>query len=156
LRQVNHPGLLNFPAGANLTTVKSLRILLLLLFAVLLPIRGAMAGALPCGGGHAHSHGEPSAVQPLHADHAHHGSPSSPHDAATQVAPHGDLAGSHHGHAGSADKCNLCASCCGALCLLGTPVALGAAPAGTQDFPRPHLPLATFIPAGQERPPRSI
>jgi len=118
--------------------VKTLRIWLLVLLAVLLPLRGAVAAAMPCEG-----IGHHAPAQPAHAHHAMHAAP----------ADHG---APHHDHAG-VDKCNLCASCCAA-----TPMPMMCSPtvAALDDraatFPALRAAAATFLSAGQERPPRSL
>jgi hypothetical protein len=117
--------------------VKSLRLWLLVAIAVLLPIRGVMAAALPCMN---MAHGAASVAAPW--AHAHH------HDAS-----------GHHHHPGQAgaDKCNACASCCTAPPMMATfspavaPLALPSVP-----FPAVTVALPTFVSEGPERPPRSI
>ena len=118
--------------------MKSLRIWLLLLLAVLLPIRGAIAAPLPCAG-----EGRPAHVGQAHAaGHAHHQHMS------------------HMGHAGEHDdagKCNLCASCCLGATLPATfSPAVAAIDEAGASFAVLQASAPTFLSDGQERPPRSI
>jgi len=126
--------------------VRLLRICLLVLIAVLLPMRGAMATAALC---------------PLQADaSAHHG-----YEMASGHHHAGDEAGSsqHHqdkhdkhddgsGH----DKCSLCASCCSALPVPSSFASLPEPFGLAQSFPDLRAPAPSFLSDGQERPPRSI
>jgi hypothetical protein len=124
--------------------VKILRIWLLVLLAILLPLRGAIAAALPCEGiGHR---------APVEHAHVHPGMDSAGVEA---VASHGH-GGHHHDHAG-VDKCNLCSSCCSTAPLLLTFSPTVAAPdSSSVEFPLLQAPAPTFQSDGQERPPRSI
>lgn len=128
--------------------MKILRIWLLVLLAILLPVRGAIAAALPCEGiGH-----------PAPAGHAHTHMPHAMEAAglAPEASAAGDHDGHHHDHAG-ADKCNLCSSCCSTAPLLVTFSPTVAALDGSGvDFPLVQAPAPTFLSDGQERPPRSI
>jgi len=124
--------------------VKTLRIWLLVLLAILLPLRGAVAAALPCEGiGH---------HVPAQSAHVHH------HMDAVEASAAGlvDHDAHHHDHAGG-DKCNLCASCCSTapLPLTFTPT-VAALDGPGPDFPLIQAPAPTFLSDGQERPPRSI
>jgi hypothetical protein len=133
-------------AGDTLGAVKILRIWLLLILAVLVPVRGAVAAVMPCAEEGAHPHAVHGAVH-VHAlamaDADEH-----MHDAAVPMH--------HHGHDG-ADKCNLCASCCSATPMLTTfapTIAQLDEPAAT--FPVFQASAPIFVSEGQERPPRSI
>lgn len=135
-----------FDPRANLRFVKILRIWLLLLLATLIPLRGAIAAALPCEGighhapaGHAqmHHHMDAAGVEadsPASTDHGSH----------------------HHDHAGP-DKCNLCSSCCSTapLSLTFSPT-VAALDGPVAYFALVQAPAPTFLSDGQERPPRSI
>lgn len=117
--------------------MKTLRLCILLLLAVLLPVRGAVAAAMMCpptGSGSQHAmHGSGE-----HAGHHHELASSAAHDHAT------------------GDKCGLCAACCTAAPLvssvpgLSVPSDLRAA-----RFPAPLSQAPSFLSGGQERPPRS-
>jgi hypothetical protein len=115
--------------------VKTLRLWLVLLLAVLIPVRGAVAAAMLC---------LPSAV-PAHAemqveDHSHH--------------EHADHDGAGH-HAGG--QCTLCSACCSSASIPSS-VPRVAMPPGlvATTFPNLSAPAPTFLSDGQERPPRSI
>jgi len=129
--------------------VRTLRIWLLLVIAVLLPIRGAMAAALPCLNA---AHGA-AAVE---AHHGHH----HPGMGVDGEHRHGvaslDVGSHHHDHAG-AGKCNACASCCTAPPMMAT-FSPGVARLDLPTAPYPVLTASapSFVSEGQERPPRSI
>jgi hypothetical protein len=136
----------NFLSRATLTAVKSLRVWLLILLALALPIRGAMAAAMlfaPASGhvhatasaGHVHEHGS-------HADAAGH---------QQAAADQGDKAG-HDGN----DKCSFCASCCSATFPVAVTFNMPQAPPAGAKFPEYRAPATDFFSGGQERPPRSI
>ena len=117
--------------------MKTLRLCILLLLAVLLPVRGAVAAAMMCppaGSGSPHAmHGSGE-----HAGHHHEHAPRAAHDHAV------------------GDKCSLCAACCTTAPLpssvpgLSAPDDLRAA-----GFPAPLAQAPSFLSGGQERPPRS-
>lgn len=123
--------------------MKSLRIFVLVLLAMLLPLRGVSAATALCehpstphAGSVGFDHGHEMAGD---AGHVH----SQPHD-------HGQ------GH-GGADKGRHCASLCSATPLMTALPTLALAPiAGTTAFPHFAAPSPTFLSGGQERPPRSI
>jgi hypothetical protein len=130
--------------------VKLLRIWLLVLLAVLLPVRGAMAAAMAC------PPPASAAAQQLGA-HASHGHASHGHDEAGH-SHGGDHAAADPAHAaGPADKCNMCSASCAtppvpsAAGGLAAPLDLASA-----AFPDLPAPAPTFLSDGQERPPRTI
>jgi hypothetical protein len=140
--------------------VKAFRIWLLLLLAVLLPVRGAVAAAMLCpmaGSGLQSEAGLLAVAHPA-MDHA------MPHDPAhaQHEDEHEHAAAGHHdhdhgqGHAAS-DECNMCSAYCSLTLLVseaqGFPAPLDA-PA--VRFPDLSSPAPTFLSDGQERPPRSI
>ena len=127
--------------------MKSLRIWLLLLLAVLLPLRGAIAAALPCASegsaahvGQVHAAGQARHHHVGHMSHTGHASPLA-----------------HAGEHGQDGKCNLCASCCLGATLPATfaPAIAAIEEAGT-SFDVLQASAPTFLSDGQERPPRSI
>ena len=132
--------------------VKTIRTLLLVLLAVLLPIRGAVAAAMLC---------PPSATGMDHhtmmatTDHDEHGGHQhADHSAEAHDASHSASAGPH---AGGVEKCNLCCDFCSITPLLS---ALPSVPT-PQDlrlvsFPALFAPAPSFLSDGQERPPRSL
>lgn len=126
---------------ANLTLVKTFRLLVLMLLAMLLPLRGLSATTLLCKqvpASHSqlavHEHG-------VHSDAAH-GEASHEH--------------SDHDH-GGVDKSHHCLSACSAppMTAAAPSVALPAL-LGAARFPAYAAHVSTFQPDGQERPPRSI
>jgi hypothetical protein len=142
--------------------LKTLRICLLVLLAVLLPVRGAVAAAMLCSPASMSGHSQAQAQgQMPSAEHAHH------HEsmmAAADEGPAHDHAGHHHdegaagGHhnGGSMEKCNLCCAFCtlapmvSSLPSLPSPIDLSVI-----SFPDLSAPSASFLSDGQERPPRS-
>lgn len=132
--------------------VKTLRLCLLLLMAVLLPVRGAVAAAWPCAGEGLHQ----AAVQASVAVHAHHAGRvmaqvHEPSAAIGHAGPH-----HHDGHGGDG-RCNVCASCCSTAPMVATFTLSIAAPAEPPArFPALRASATTFVSEGQERPPRSV
>ena len=138
--------------SANLPLVKTARIWLLLLLALLLPIRGAMASAMLCqpmGGG---TQSEMRLMKHLdavdeasHDAHHHH------------AQPHQEAHGHEHGGASAEEKCNLCSAFCSAAPLLSSmPSVLQPQATAAVSFPDIAAPAPSFLSDGQERPPRSI
>lgn len=144
--------------------VKTVRICLLLLLAVLLPVRGAVAAAMLCAPADVGPPGEPrmGAQHPAHAmgHHAmgHHGDGADAH-AAHPAVLHGDglSSGGDPDVSSPQDRCTLCAAFCSLTPLVGSapglfvPQVLPAA-----SFPALSAPVPTFLSDGQERPPRSL
>ena len=127
--------------------MKFLRIWLLVLLAVLLPVRGALAAAMVC----APAGGAPSAAT---VDHdAHHGHADGAHAHAASA----DGAGHAQAHSDKTDKCNVCSASCSATPLLHD-VPVVAEPCGLTSATYPDVAAAapSFLSDGQERPPRSI
>lgn len=128
--------------------VKTARIWLLLLMAVLLPIRGAVAGAMLCPFGGSGMQAELQVVEP-HAGH---------HTMDHHEAGHDPDGGQHEDHDhGAKDKCNMCSAFCSLTPLLSDVPRLpepGALPA--MKFPDFSTPAPSFLSDGQERPPRTI
>lgn len=129
--------------------MKLLRVWLLLILAVLLPVRAAMAVAMPCGFAGVDM---PSEATYHHAGaHGHAGSAHEP-------GQHDEGGGALHDHEqSSSDKCNLCSASCSATPLLGT-IAGVPEPLDRVSvaFPQLYAPAPSFFSDGQERPPRSI
>ena len=137
--------------------MKTLRMGLLVVLALLLPLRGAMAAAMLCpmaaGGApasaHAH-HGAVADAAPI--DHAamHHGDGAAPHEAAPP-AP----AAAAEPHAAPA-TCNLCCDFCTATPLVASVQDVPNAPEQSAlSFPDLSTPAPSFFSDGPERPPRS-
>jgi len=147
--------------SATLAVVKPLRLGLVLILAVLLPVRGALAAAMLCAptvtagaielrheaGGATHDHHavehDPSVLAgaqagPRPGGHEHAGSPPCTHDASAH------------------DSCNVCSASCSAVPLpsassaIDDPVALSSI-----SFPDLAARAPTFQSDGQERPPRT-
>lgn len=148
--------------------VKTVRICLLLL-AVLLPVRGAVAAAMLCAPAGAGTPGEPrmGAQHPAHAmghhTMGHHAMGPDGDGADAHAAPpavlHGDglSDGSDPDASSPQDRCTLCAAFCSLTPLVGSAPALfvpQALPAAS--FPALSAPVPTFLSDGQERPPRSL
>ena len=123
--------------------MRPLRILLLLLLAVLLPARGALASAMLCAPAGAGTHSEAAAM-----DH-HAAGNHEQHDDHDAAAPADASPSNAH------DECNLCSAYCTATTL---PSSAPAAPApqavATARFPALCAPAPSFLSGGQERPPR--
>lgn len=132
--------------------MKHLRIWLLLLLAVLLPVRGAMAAAMLClpqGGAQSdmvvaehHGAGMASALHD-HSQHAHH-----------------DAGAAQQQEEGSAsvtsDDCNLCASFCSLTPLASAALELRHPQAQAALNPAPSVLAPSFVSDGEKRPPRTI
>lgn len=115
--------------------MKILRVLLLVFLALLLPIRGAVAGAMLCPQGH------PPPVHEQVVEHHEHDMHGQDH---------------HHDQADHDSGCNLCASFCSMTSLLSAmPTLMPSTLAATLSFPALSAPAPTFQSDGQDRPPRS-
>lgn len=144
--------------------MKLLRLWLLVLLAVVLPVRGAMAATMlcaPAGGSHHQAqapedgpldHGTGNLGPSGHVDHGA-GDPdaNTKHDGASH--DHGKAA---HDHS-TGDKCNVCSASCSGLPLPSAATAIGAPVVlASVCFPRLSAPAPTFQSDGQERPPRTL
>jgi hypothetical protein len=143
--------------------VKSWRIWLLLLLAVLLPVRGAVAAAMMCPvagfgvqvelamGGHSAGHeAMDRAMSHNHSGgHDHASSHGHPNVASDDGHP-------GHDHAVS-EGCNACSAYCSVTPLVSAIPTL-AEPLGrtTVKFSDFSAPPPSFVSGGQERPPRTI
>lgn len=120
-------------------TVKSLRIVVLLLLVMLLPLRGVSAAVVPCEQ-LAASH-TPTMV----VSHDHHGHGAESHEDASADHDHGGF-----------DRLRHCLSSCSAMPLMSAlPAVASPAMVGLTLFPRFAAPAPTFQSGGQDRPPRS-
>ena len=127
--------------------MKAFRVFLLVVLAVLLPVRGAVAAAMLCPPGTgtapelavmAHSH---DAM--VHADGAHD-------HAAHEHGQHDHGKGGH-------DKCNVCSSSCSSPSMPSASLGFAEPEAlSSQSFPDLSAPAPTFQSDGQERPPRTL
>ncbi len=130
------------PDRASLNPVKSLRIFVLVLLAMLLPLRGVTAATTLCEQQPA-SHSE-------FVVHAHG------HEMASGAGRDQSHEQHDHGHSG-ADKGRHCLSSCSAPPLMGeAPTIASPLANGTTVFPSFAARAPTFLSDGQERPPRSI
>jgi hypothetical protein len=132
--------------------LRTVRALFVIFLALLLPLRGAVAGAMLCPAGGA------SAVVSSHMQHA------AAHDDATAV--HHD--GAHHDHAhheqaqptstsSSHDTgCNLCIAFCSMTPMpSAAPTIEPSTLSTTLSFPALQAPAPSFQSGGPDRPPRS-
>ena len=162
--------------------MKKARILLLVLLALMLPLRNAMGAAMICAGPFTAS----SNQDDLRAAHraagmhssdtmraggrhlaAHGGTDSSAHSH-LHAAAHSEAASTGHMHddaSGSAPAdaegnashdCSLCAGFCSLTLILPTQPTLSAAPTASPRYPCIAAPAPSFFSGGQERPPRTI
>lgn len=135
------------PLSDGLSAVKLLRIGLLVMLAVLLPLRGAVAATMLCGPAGTGGHG----AQVHDGSGEAHAAPAHGH------SQHDHGKGGHPGHdPASPDKCNLCSATCSSP-------PLASASTGIAEpqilslllFPGLCAPAPTFQSDGQERPPRT-
>lgn len=152
----------SIPEGPSIAEIipamKRVQIWLLLLLAVLLPIRGALAAAMLCPPagvgtqmelrvldhqlGHHQLMDAPAPV--VGHDHAMHGhGPESAADGGTQL--------------GATDRCNQCSAFCSLTPLVSSALSMPVPhELGAASFPDLSAPAPSFFSGGQERPPRSI
>lgn len=144
--------------------MKPFRLVVLLLVALLLPIRGTVAATMVCAemGGtgrlvasaaHAHQGLHRAGAETAKGQHDDHAQAHAEHHA------HGDQQGAADGATDGAtgDTCHLCASGCGLAALLTAfPAPLLAPPAAPTRFPSVAVPPLDFQLDGQDRPPRTI
>jgi hypothetical protein len=128
--------------------VKALRLCLLVLLALLLPLRGAVAAAMLCPGGQA---AQAQLSVPMMADPAamHHD-----HAAMLAAQAHAQHGGGQHGD-GEQAKCNSCCDFCALSSLPAAEPQLPAVPVPVTAIYAPlQVPAASFVSVGPERPPR--
>jgi hypothetical protein len=139
--------------------VKSWRLWFLLLLAVLLPVRGAVAATMLCS----------VATPGVQAELLSVSDQATSHEAMDHAMSHDEHAGAHDhagmshddGHAGhdhtTSGKCNMCSAYCALTPLasdapvLAEPLGLTAVKVSDHSAPPP-----SFFSDGQERPPRTI
>jgi len=135
--------------------LKYLRTLILVLLAVLLPIRGAVAAAMLCPDG-VGTAAAAALSEHAHHDHDGHG------DAGTHAhhAAQGAAGGEKQDDSSSGSQPNTCHFCASGCCV--TPLAFApptiAEPLLTASitFPALQAPVPAFHSGGQDRPPRTI
>lgn len=144
------------PAAIIRAVNRRLRILVLLVLATLLPLRGALAAAMMCPPAAAGAQVEAG----LHEAHLRH------HAATEAVVAHGHHAGDigdaqsgalDEWSAAAQDKCDVCSTFCSVTPMLGALPQLTLA----RDLAQAHSPALdaaapSFFSDAQERPPRSI
>lgn len=152
---------------------RSIRLLLVLLLALAIPLKGLAAAAQACAGDPAgapatvpaaqhqahsqhHDGHEHAAAHDHHAPHDQHAAHENSHQSVQSAAPDGSSAMAADSHEPGPGKCSVCAACCSAVAItaaaslrvpdlkLATPVA----PVPVQ--------LSSFITGGPRRPPRPI
>jgi hypothetical protein len=136
--------------------VKHFRLWLLLLLAVLLPVRGALAAAMFCAPAGVGTQDEVRVLD-------HSANPHALMDAAMAHAGH-DHAAHDHGTGtdggeslNAHDKCNLCTAFCSVTPLASGPLIMTAPQdVAAAAFPELFAPPSSFLSDGQDRPPRSI
>lgn len=137
--------------------MKTLRVVLLLFLAVLLPLRGAVAAAMACGpaGGHGAAQTAVMHHGATHASDEAHDHPGTAAMAAAHAEHHSHDAQGDDGH--TSERCLLCAACCSAQPMpASVPSVPEPLPPAAAAFPAPFTPALSFLSDGQERPPRSI
>jgi hypothetical protein len=152
--------------------VNKVRVLLLLLLALMLPLRGVMGAAMACaassgqGDAHAARHSAGTA-SPASQHLAHLGIASSSPHSLEHSAAHPEAAMGHghqdtsvpagaDGEFGSSHDCSLCAGFCSFTLILPAQPALPAAQAAPPLYPCIVARAPSFFSGGQERPPRTI
>jgi hypothetical protein len=139
--------------------VKTVRIWFLLLLAVLLPARGAVAAAVLCPVGT----GGVQQEMVLSGEAAQHDAMEHMHgQGLDQAAEHGHAATSHDdGHANhdhtTSDRCNACSAFCSLTPLVTSlPSVFEPLDPARVKFSESSAPPPSFLSDGQERPPRTI
>jgi hypothetical protein len=152
--------------------VKLFRLFVLLLVALLLPIRGVVAASMDCGAGaagHAHAGFHGGTMDGIEGHgHQDHGdgmtgvdSPGA-HTMANEAVSHAAHGAHGDGHEAAVDgaggdTCHLCASGCGvAVLLTAMPGMVGEPPTCQAPLPGVTVPALEFQLDGQDRPPRTI
>lgn len=134
--------------------MKTVRIWFLLLLALLLPLRGAVAAAMLCPVGstgaqvelNAHERSLTHEVMDhdamAHEGHVHH---------------HGSADHGHEHHQSGSGKCNMCSAFCSLTPLLSSVPTLAEPLDPTAvEFSEISAPAPNFFSDGQERPPRTL
>ncbi|HEX6703782.1 MAG TPA: DUF2946 family protein [Albitalea sp.] len=135
--------------------MKSLRIWFLLLLAVLLPVRGAMAAAMLCPPAGVGMQGEMRLMDHHAAGHHHQAADGLQHE--HDHATHDHSSGGHDDGKSSQDSCNLCTAFCSVTPMVSNPPTVAAPQElSATTFPDLSAPAPSFLSDGQERPPRSI
>jgi hypothetical protein len=134
--------------------VKSFRIWLLLLLAVLLPVRGAMAAAMLCPPVGAGTPGEVRLMD--HPAPGQHHPAAEVHGAGHDHAAHDHASGGQDDGTSSQDSCRLCTAFCSVTPMVSSlPTVVAPLDLSTAAFPHLSAPAPSFVSDGQERPPRT-
>jgi len=133
--------------------VKKLRIWLLILLAILLPIRGAVAAGMLCEEPDAYAATASHSHQPAQGHTSVHADVQQAQDAADD-----GTSVSHGTSLGGADSCNLCVVFCCSVAAMVNQVLTVPAPLDLASTPIPVFAAAapSFVSDGLERPPRTI
>jgi hypothetical protein len=139
--------------------VKTARIWLLLLLALLLPVRGAVAAAMLCPIGMAGMEQEMvlSGEAARHDARQHmHGQPAGPEQAAGHGHTADDDRHASHDHTTS-DRCNACSALCSLTpWVTAAPSVFEPLDPAAVKFSELRAPAPSFLSDGQERPPRTL
>ena len=138
--------------------MRTIRIWLLVLLAVLLPVRGAVAAAMLCPPASVDSQNT-VVVATTEMDHHTMGvaGPAAHEHADHQHPEHDSDAPGTSGHHDGFGKCNLCCDFCSMTPLLSTLPSVPTPPdLSSVSFADLVAPAPSFLSDGQERPPRSI
>ena len=131
--------------------MKAWRFWFLLVLAMLLPVRGAVAAAMLC------PLSESGVQTEMTADHHPAGHEAMDHASAYEPSSgHAGGSTAGHDHTGS-DKCTMCSAYCSTPPLAGdTPAFAAPLDPTAVKFCQFSAPAPSFLSDGQERPPRSI
>ena len=142
-----------------------LRTFILVLLAVLLPTRGAVAAAMLCPGGMNTDTTVVVSEHGRHGEHLDHGTPvdhsashsaSHEHYSVSHELTHGGTTDEGGATGGGTDTCQFCVSGCCLASMVGSVPALGhPVVTGSVVFPMLSAPIAAFQSDGQDRPPRT-
>lgn len=137
--------------------MKQLRILILILLALLLPVRGAVAAAMLCPAGEDATAAAFAVGHGQHDRHVHDDHPGTHADRSVEHTDAGaDASGSEPAAGAHSNTCHFCASgCC--VTPLGAAPSTVASPRVTASvtFPALSVPAPAFHSDGQDRPPRT-
>ncbi len=142
-------------ACPTILDVSRLRIFILVLIAVLLPVRGAVAASMLCPQGVGtneaafvaeHGHHD------VHSERGMHAGVSAVHHDASAEATNNDSSSGEH-----PTTCHFCAGGCCMACIVNTFSSTGQSELNSSvSFPALTAPAASFQSGGQDRPPRTI
>ena len=135
--------------------MRSLRIIILVLFSILLPIRGAVAATMLCPEGERTDRSTMVVAHDghdMHAEHQQHANHPPAQHHTDEEMPSADAALGYH-----TATCQFCASgCCLASIVGSVPSIAEPSRNASVMFPALQARVAAFQSDGQERPPRTI